>query len=71
MYYTKLQYIYHVNGGTCQYHAGTYICHCLSGFMGGFCEEKITDENTKTRYVWTWVAVTSTNYNCLRDSDAV
>ena len=34
----------------CQYHAGTYICRCLSGFMGDFCEEKITGENIKTRY---------------------
>ena len=55
----------------------TNICACGEGYEGdthdnkGFCEEKITDENTKTRYVWTWVAVTSTKYNCLRDSDAV
>ena len=27
------------NGGDCQYHAGSYICTCLSGLTGVFCEE--------------------------------
>uniref|UniRef100_A0A1X7V5I7 EGF-like domain-containing protein n=1 Tax=Amphimedon queenslandica TaxID=400682 RepID=A0A1X7V5I7_AMPQE len=29
------------NDGSCQYHAGTYICTCLSGLTGEFCEETI------------------------------
>uniref|UniRef100_A0A1X7TZR4 EGF-like domain-containing protein n=2 Tax=Amphimedon queenslandica TaxID=400682 RepID=A0A1X7TZR4_AMPQE len=29
------------NGGGCQYHAGSYICTCLSGLTGDFCEENI------------------------------
>ena len=25
------------NNGTCQYHAGNYMCVCLPGFAGEFC----------------------------------
>ena len=33
------------NGGSCQYHAGTYICTCLSGLTGEFCEETSKTKN--------------------------
>ena len=29
-----------INNGTCQYHAGNYICTCLPGFTEEFCEQK-------------------------------
>ena len=29
------------NGGACQYHAGNYICQCLPGFTGVFCEDEV------------------------------
>ncbi len=28
------------NGATCKILAGDYICECLQGYVGAFCEEK-------------------------------
>ena len=32
------------NGGACQYHAGNYICKCLPGYFGDFCEKEVECE---------------------------
>ena len=34
------------NGGTCQYHAGSYICYCLPGYTGVFCVEEVPSKYT-------------------------
>ena len=38
--YTTCEYNPCENGGTCQYHAGTYFCTCSDQFVGERCENE-------------------------------
>ena len=36
------------NGGTCQNHAGSYICTCTSDYTGFFCDDELPTHTVTT-----------------------